>query len=156
MTRAIIYLMAIGVISVCAILLPELAREEAVGKANPPVVYPFLLGAWALSIPIFAALHQALKLVEYVEKNIAFSVRSVKALQNIKISAVVFSVMVIAGALTVLLVARSTSPSEDGAPVATIGFIFIFISSGIATFAAVLQRLLHDAIKIKSENDSII
>lgn len=52
-TRGVIYLMGIAILSVCAILLPELAREEAVGKVNPPSAYPFLLAAWVLSLPIF-------------------------------------------------------------------------------------------------------
>jgi hypothetical protein len=152
-TRGVIYLMAFAVIVVCLILLPELAREEAVGKANPPQAFPFLIAAWALSIPIFIALKQTLKLLGYIDTNKAFSKLSVKALQNIKTCAIVFNILIIAGAITVIISARSIDPGEDITPVVTLGFIFTFTSSVIATFIAVLQRLLQDAIDIKSEND---
>ena len=42
---------------------------------------------------------------------------------------------------------------RDDAPGIIIGMIIIFASMVIAVFAAVLQRLLKDAIDIKSEND---
>lgn len=153
MTRGIIYLMGIAVLAVCGILLPELAREEA--AANPGVgpAYPFLIGAWVLSIPIFVALYQALRILGYIDGNNAFSNRSVKALKNIKICAIVFSVMIIIAATSVIIIGKSIDPTEDLAPVASIGFIITFVSVVVATFVAVLQRLLQDAIHMKSEND---
>src|SRR4051812_24508056 len=89
-TKGIIYLMGIAVISICAILLPELAREEAVGKANPPSVLPYLIGAWVLAVPIFVALYQTLRLLSLIDAKKAFSGRSVRTLQNIKLCAIAF------------------------------------------------------------------
>ncbi len=155
-TRGVVYLMGIAVLSVCAILLPELAREEAVGKANPPTVWPFFIGAWVLSVPIFVALHQTLQLLSYIDGNKAFSHRSVRTLQNIKLCAIALCIMIVIGAITVIVVARIADPREDVMHIVTIGFIFTFASSIVATFAAVLQRLLQDAINIKSENDLIV
>lgn len=152
-TKGVLCLMGVAVFSVCAILLPEIAREEAVGKVNHPPAYPFLIGAWILSIPIFFGLHQALKLLDYIDGNKAFSDLSVRALRNIKICAIVFSIMIIVGAITVIILARSADPREDVTPVVTIGFIFTFVSSVIATFTAVLQRLFKDAIHMKTENE---
>lgn len=155
-TKGVIFLLAISVLAVCAILFPELAREESLGKATPPVVYPFLIGAWVLSLPIFYALQQTLKLVSYIDTNMAFSFLSVKALRNIKRSAIVFSILIILGALTVIIMARSADAKEDITHIFTLCFIFTFISSVIATFVAVLQKLLEDAIEMKKENDLII
>ncbi len=155
-TKGVICLMALAVIAVCAILLPELAREEAVGKATPPTVYPYLIGAWVLALPIFFALHQTLKLLSYIDGNKAFSDLSVKALQNIKLSAIAFSTMIALGAITVITMARMTDPREDVTALVALGFIFTFISGVIATFVAVLQRLLKDAITMKNENDLIV
>lgn len=155
-TRGIMYLMGIAVISICAILLPELAREEAVGKINPPNALPYLIAAWVLSVPIFIALYQTLKLLSYIDSNKAFSHRSVKLLQNIKLCAVVFSIMIVVGAITVIVEARIEGPREDVTHIVALGFIFSFASSIVATFAAVMQRLLQDAIRIKSENDLIV
>jgi len=46
---------------------------------------------------------------------------------------------------------------KDDAPgIILIGLVLIFASMVIAVFAAVLQRLLQEAIDIKSENDLII
>jgi ABC-type polysaccharide transport system permease subunit len=154
--KIMVYLMAIVVIIVCAILLPEIAREEAVGKTTPPVVYPFFISAWVLSIPIFAALHQTLKLLEYIDHNKAFSKKSVQALQNIKYCAVIFSVLIAMGAMTVIFLARSVDPTEEVVHIVTLGSIFIFVPTVIATFTAVLQRLLQDTIYKKSENDLTI
>ncbi len=42
---------------------------------------------------------------------------------------------------------------DDAPGIIIIGMIMIFASLVIAVFAAVLQRLLKDAIDIKSEND---
>lgn len=155
-TRGIIYLMGIAVLAVCAILLPELAREEAAGKATPPLVWPFLLSAWIFSIPIFVALYQALRLLTYIDDNTAFSSKSINALQNIKICAIIFAALIALRAITVINLAQIADPREDVTPVFTLGFIFIFTSSVIATFVAVLQKLLSKVIDIKSENDLIV
>lgn len=152
-TKGIVYLMGTAVIMVCAILLPELAREEAVGKVNPPTAFPFLIGAWVLSIPIFIALYQTLKLVSLIDENKTFSIQSVKALQTIKYCSMAFGILIVAGVTVVIILARSINPTEDVTPIFTLGFIFTFASSLVATFFAVLERLLMDAIIIKSEND---
>jgi hypothetical protein len=155
-TKGVIYLMGIAVISICAILLPELAREEAVANPNAGPAYPFLIGAWVLTIPIFIALHQTLKLLSYIDTNNAFSNRSVITLQKIKMCAIAFSILIAVGAITVIVMARMDDPREEVTHIFTVGFIFTFASSVVATFAAVLKRLLQDAISIKSENDLIV
>ncbi len=152
-TRIIIGLMALAVFSVCAILLPELAREEAVGKINPPVVMPYLIAAWVVAAPIFYALYQTLRLLSFIDQNTAFSEQSVQVLQRIKFSAILFTTLIVLGAITIIVVARMVNPTEDVTPVVTLGLVFTFVSSVIATFVAVLQRLLKDAITMKSENE---
>jgi hypothetical protein len=152
-TRGIVFLMAIAVLAVCGILLPELAREEAVANPNAGPAYPFLIAGWILALPIFAGLYQALKLIGFIEGDKAFSNRSIATIKNIKTCAIAFSVMIVIGAITVILITRGADPREDVTPVVSLGFIFTFVSIVVATFAAVLQRLLHDALQIKSEND---
>lgn len=155
-TRGLIYLMGIAVLSVCGILLPELAREEAVGKVNPPSSIPFLIGAWILSVPVFIGLHQALKILSFIDNNRAFSELSVKSLSNIKICSVIFSLLIVLSAVMVIITAKIADPTEDVTHVVTIGFVFAFASSIVATFAAVMQRLLKEAVNMKSENDLIV
>lgn len=152
--RGIVYLMGFAALAVCLILLPELAREEAV--ANPTANHqtvPFFIMAYILTIPFFVALHQVLQLLKFLDQGRAFSEHSVRALKNIKNCAIVFSGMVAAVIVGLMVWVRSMDLEEDITGLITISFIFIFASSIIATFAAVLQRLLRDAIAMKSEND---
>ena len=155
-TKIVIYLIGIAVVAFSTILLPELAREEAAGKINPPITYPFFVGAWVLSVPIFIALHQTLKLIGYIDHNKAFSNKSVKALGYIKYSSIAFSVLIAISVAAILISAQAANPPEDMPPVPMVGSIFIIVSSLITTFVAVLQRLLQDAINIKSKNDLIV
>lgn len=155
-TRGIIFLMAVSVLSVCGILLPELSREEAISNPNAGPAYPFLIGAWILSLPIFIALYECFKLTNYIEKNNAFSNLSVNALQKIKVCAILFSILIAFTAITMVIIARIAYPEEDAPPILMFGFIFTFTSSVIATFVAVLQRLLKEAIHMKEENDLIV
>lgn len=154
--RSAIYLMGFAIVSIQTIFLPELAREEAAGKVNPPVTYPFFVGAWILSLPVFIALYQILKLTQYIDEQTAFSEQSVTALQTIKYCAIAFSILVVLAAITTVVSVRITAPTEDTPPILLLGTILAGTSSVIATFVAVLQRLLHDAIDMKSENDLIV
>jgi hypothetical protein len=155
--RAVVYLVGVAALCVCFILIPELVREEGVGKPfNPYLVYSFFAGVYLLALPFFVALYQTLKLFNYIDKNKAFSHQSIKALQNIKICAIVFSVMIVVAVATGIGVARSIDPTEDVTGFITLGFIFTFIPSIIAVFVAVLQRVLAEAVAMKSENDLIV
>ncbi len=104
---------------------------------------------YATAIPFFFALYQAFKLLSYIDKNKAFSELSVKALKNIKYCAITISILYAVGMPFFYLIAE-----EDDAPgLIVIGLVIIFASMVIAVFAAVLQKLLKEAIDIKSEND---
>jgi hypothetical protein len=155
-TRGIVYLMAFAVFSICAFLLPEIGREETVANPNHNSFVPFLIGAWVLSVPIFIALRQVLKLLNYIDAKSAFTERSIKALQNIKLCALIFGVLIVISALAGVLIGRSIDPTEDFTPIFTLGFIFTFTSGMVATFAAVMEKLLQDAINIKKENELTI
>lgn len=148
-----IYFMALAVLIVCVVLLPEIAREEAVGKADIPLIGAFLIGVWILAVPIFVALYQAHKLLEYIEINKAFTNESIRALQNIKFCAILFSIMIILEATAVIIFARMADPTEDVTHIVTLGFVFTFTSTVIAVITSLLQKLLKDAINLKSEND---
>ena len=104
------------------------------------------------AIPFFVALYQAFKLLSYIDKNKAFSELSVKALKNIKYCAITISGLYVAVIPFFYIIAEV----DDAPGLILIGMVFIFASFVIAVFAAVLQRLLQDAIDIKSENDLIV
>lgn len=155
--KAVVYLLILATIAVCFILLPELAREEAVGKpVNPYVTYGFLTGAYILAIPFFVALFQTLNLLRAIEINQTLSKYSIKALQNINYCVFVFIVLLWIGIIAGISVSRTVDPREDITFMFTLGGMSLFVSSVIAVFVAVLQKLLTDAISLKSENDLIV
>jgi hypothetical protein len=142
--KLVIYLLGIAVLAFCIFGLPAGIRSENVGNYRP-----ILYGMYVPAIPFFIALYQTLKLLSNIDKNKAFSELSVKALMNIKYCAIAISIMYAAGMPYIFHVA-----DQDDAPgVVAIALVIIFASISVAVFAAVLQKLLRNAIDIKSEND---
>ena len=70
-------------------------------------------------------------------------------MKRIKYYALSLAGMVLGG----LLYIRATVHNDDPAGVTMIGFVIIFASFVVATFAAVLQKLLQSATDLQSEND---
>ena len=146
-----IIVIGIPVLALCILGLYWLPTNP-VSQAYSHILYPILTGIYLSVIPFYIALYNAFRLLTYIDKNRAFSHSSVKDLKNIKYCAITI------GALYVVLMPFIYLLAEkDDAPGAIIiGMIPIFVSMVIAVFAAVLQRLLQEAIDIKSENDFTI
>lgn len=145
--RGVVILIGLVVLGLCAIGLPMLIKSEL---TTSDFDYGWIfVGLYVPAIPFFFALYQALKLLDYIDKNQAFSELSVQAFRSIKYCALTISGLFAAGMPYVFYVA-----DRDDAPgVALIGFVIIGASFVIATFAAVLQKLVQNAVDIKSEND---
>ncbi len=102
------------------------------------------------AIPFYFALYKGWQLLGYIDKNTAFSQKSVDALRKIKYSAVMISILHLAS----MPFFFAFADSDDAPGVVLIGgAIFIATPLVIAVFAAVLQKLLQNAIDIKSENE---
>ena|SRR3989338_1043426 len=110
---------------------------------------PILIIMYVTAIPFFFALLEALKLLRYIDKNMAFSELSIKAFRKIKYCATTISVLYVAGMPFLF----SVADKDDAPGVVGFGLIFILASIVVAVFAAVLQKLLRNAIDIKSENE---
>ncbi|MEB9685535.1 hypothetical protein BK742_00515 [Bacillus thuringiensis serovar pingluonsis] len=148
--KTAVVLMGIPVLAMCIFLVPNIGNFAA--ELYPEMAYIkylIFINLYATAIPYYFALYQTFKLLNYIDKNNAFSELSVKALKNIKYSALAISVLYVLGMPLFYLVAER----DDAPGIIIIGMIIIFASMVIAVFAAVLQRLLKDAIDIKSEND---
>jgi|SRR3989344_2149237 len=111
---------------------------------------PFLVYGYLASIPFFVALYQAFKLLGYIGQNKVFSLSSVKALRTIKYCAITQSILIVT---TGLYVRIFHAQDDDPAGFLAICILTTFISIVIATAAAVFERLLQNAVSIKSEND---
>jgi len=146
--RGVVISIGLIVLGLCLFGLPRaISTEMSLGADFD--YGPIFLGLYVPALPFFLALYQALNLLDNIDKNKAFSAASVRALKNIKYCAFAISGMFAAGMPYVFYVA-----DRDDAPgVALIGFIIIGASFVIATFAAVLQKLIQNAVEIKSEND---
>jgi cytochrome bd-type quinol oxidase subunit 2 len=146
--QVVIVLIGIGAV---AILLWEPQVEGRNAHATLFQIYfndPFLAFAYVASIPFFVALYQAFKLLGYAGQNKIFSLAAVKALQTIKYCAIAIIGFVAVAEIIILL------NNEDDKPGGVfIGILITFGSIVIATAAAMFERILQNAVDIKSEND---
>ncbi|MCM3396505.1 DUF2975 domain-containing protein [Oceanobacillus profundus] len=143
-----VFLIGVIVLSLCIFFLPWLANDTA--EMFPEFAflqYPVLLGLYLTTIPFFVALYQAIRLLKLIDNEDAFSESSVNSLNLIKYCAITISILYVIGSILLM----SQSALHPG--IAIIGFIIFFASVVIAVFAGVLQKLLRNALDIKSEND---
>lgn len=145
-----VIVMGIPVLALCIFLVPEIANfAEELYPDIPYLKYLVFIDLYATAIPFYFALYQAFKLLSYIDMGNAFSELSVRALKNIKYCALAISSLYVLGMPLFFLVAEK----DDAPGVIVIGLIMIFASMVIVVFSAVLQKLLQEAIHIKSEND---
>jgi len=146
--QAVVVLIGIGAL---ALLLWEPHIEGRNAHATLFEIYfndPFLAYAYLASIPFFVALYQAIKVLKYIGQNKAFSQATVKALRTIKFCALVIIGFVAVGELFIIL-----GDSDDRAGGVFIGILITFGSVVSAAAAAMFERILQNAVEIKSEND---
>ncbi|MFJ7974409.1 DUF2975 domain-containing protein [Peribacillus sp. NPDC096379] len=141
--------MGISVLALCIFLVPHLANFAANLYPNiASMKYLVFIVMYGAAVPFYFALYQAFNLLRYIDEGTAFSELSVKALKNIKCCAITISGLYVLGLPLFHFIAKKVDP-----PIGLMGLIIIFASLVIAVFAAILQRLLQEAINIKSEND---
>lgn len=142
--RGTVLLIGLVVIALCVFVLPAGLTDDRMGGYAPIIV-----GMYVAAIPFFWALYQAIKLLNYIDHNEAFSDGSVQALKNVKYCAIAISTLFAVGLPYVYLVADA----DDAPGVLAVALVIFFASTVIATTAAVLQKLFQNAVDIKSEND---
>ncbi len=148
--RAVIALMGLSALAICIFALPSIkegAAAEFPGADN--LLYVFIGGLYLSVIPFFIALYQGLKLLSYIDKNTAFSQASVNALKSIKYSGIAISICYAATIPYLFHVAEL----DDAPGLGLMALAFACVPLVVTTFAAVLEKLFQNAIKIKSEND---
>ena len=141
--KSVIYLLGLAVLGLCVIIIGVSV------SGNAGMFLPVMLIMLTAAMPFFFGLYQGFLLLRYIEKGTAFSQLSVKAIRNIKKNAFTISVIYAAGMPYIIYVA-----DKDDAPGAVLmGLVFIFAPLITSVFAAILEKLLRNAIDIKSEND---
>jgi hypothetical protein len=111
---------------------------------------PFIIFIYIGSIPFFVGLYQAFKLLNLIDANKAFSQAAVNTLRNMKLASLVLIGFI---AFALIYIRFTATGDDDPAGPTMLGIIASFGIAVIATAAAVFQRLLQNAVDIKSEND---
>lgn len=114
---------------------------------------PFILYGYAASIAFFVALYKAFRLLGYIGQNKVFSSDAVGTLRSIKYCAIVLSILIVAAGLYIRI---SHDKEDDPAGFLAICIVTTFVAIVIATAAAVFEKILQNAIDMKSENDLTI
>jgi hypothetical protein len=146
--QAVIVLIGIGAL---AFLLVEPHFEGRNKNATVFEIYfkdPFLAYAYGASIPFFVGLYQAFKVVGYARDNKVFSPTAVNALRTIK-----FCAIAIIGLVVGSVGFMPFGDPDDGPPGVAMRVVVTFASLVVATAAAMFERILKNAVEIKSEND---
>ncbi len=148
--QVVIVLIGIGTL-VLLLLEPRVEGVNAHATTLYQIYFddPFLMLVYAGSIPFFIALYQAIKVLGYVGRNKVFSLEAVKALRTIKYCAVTIIGFVVVEEIIILL----NHGNDDAAGGVFMGVLITFGSIVIATVAAMFERILQNAVELKTEND---
>lgn len=146
--KVVILLITIGVL-VGLVWFPQ--TEGRAANLDLISIYkdPFIIYIYIGSIPFFVGLYQAFKLLSLIEANKVFSQHAVNTLKNMKFA----SLSLIGFIALALLYIRFFAHGDDPAGPTALGIIASFAAAVIATATAIFQKLLQNAVKIKSEND---
>lgn len=148
--KAVVILIGLPIAAILAWLTYDLITVPKTEEFS--LFVPMVIILYVAAIPYFIALYQTIKLLTYIDHSHAFSQLSVQALRNIKRCAIVISVLFIIDLPFLYRIAEV----DDAPGVLLFSLIIVFASAVIAVFAAVLQKLLTNALEIKSENDLTI
>jgi hypothetical protein len=149
--QIVILLVGLGA---AALLLWEPQVEGVNAHATNFEIYfkdPFLALVYVGSIPFFTALYHAFKILGYAGRNNVFSPPAVKSLRTIKYCAIA-----IIGFVAIAEIVIFSHTSDDRAGGVFMGLLITVGSVIVATAAATFQRVLQNAVDIKSENDLIV
>jgi Protein of unknown function (DUF2975) len=144
----------IGIVALAILLWFPLTEGRAANLDLFSIYFdPFILYGYAASIAFFVALYKMFKLLGYIGQNKVFSSNAVKTLKSIKYCAIVLSILIVLAGLYIRLFHNK---EDDPAGFLAICIVTTFVSIVVATAAAIFEKLLQNAIDMKSENDLTI
>jgi hypothetical protein len=148
--KGTVILIGIPFLAMCIFVVPEIGKYLAESYPEHAYLkYLVFMDLYATAIPFYFALYQAFKLLSYIDMNKAFTDLSVRALKNIRNCALSFAGLYVIGLPLFFLFAQM----DDAPGLILIVLVIIFAALVVAMFAAVLQKLLKQAIDIQAEND---
>lgn len=114
---------------------------------------PFILYGYASSIAFFVGLYKAFKLLGYIGQNKLFSPDAISAARSIKYCAIILSISIV---LAGLYIRVFHNKEDDPAGFLAMCIVTTFICIAVATAMVVLEKILQNAVDMKSENDLTI
>lgn len=148
-----VIMLGIPVAALSVLLLPWIARDAAQSSIRMAyVIYGILILMYISVVPFFAALYQGFRLLGYIDSNKAFSELSLKSIQKIRSCAAAISIIYLFAMPLFYIVAEI----DDAPGVILVGMIFVFAPLTVAVFAAILKKLLKNAIDLKNDNELTI
>ena len=146
--------MLIG-IAVLAFLIIMPTKEGRAENLDLFHIYadPLILYVYAASIAFFVALYKAFRLLGYIGRNQVFSIDSIQALKGIKYCAIILATLIVLAGVYIRIFHH-----EDDDPAGFIGLCIMatFACAVVATAAAIFEKILQNAVDMKSENDLTI
>ena len=148
-----VVMLGIPVAALSVLLLPWIARDASESSIRMAyVIYGILILMYISVVPFFAALYQGFRLLGYIDSNKAFSELSLKSIQKIRSYAAAISIIYLFAMPLFYIVAEI----DDAPGVILVGMIFVFAPLSVAVFAAILKKLLKNAIDLKNDNELTI
>ena len=148
-----VIMLGIPVAALSVLLLPWIARDAAQSSIRMAyVIYGILILMYISVVPFFAALYQGFRLLGYIDSNKAFSELSLKSIQKIRSCAAAISIIYLFAMPLFYIVAEI----DDAPGVILVGMIFVFAPLTVTVFAAILKKLLKNAIDVKNDNELTI
>src|SRR5258708_27213738 len=148
--QVVIALLGVGVL---ALLLWEPQVEGRNVHATLFEIYfkdLFLAYIYLAFVPFFVGVYQAFKILGYARRNEIFLQPSVRASRTIKYCALTTAIFILGAEVYLFIFMRG---KDDIAGGVMMGAFIIFVSAVIATAAAAFERILQDAVDMKSENN---
>lgn len=108
---------------------------------------PFIIYIYIATIPFFAGLYQAFKLVSYIGRNQIFSKYTINTLKNIRNCALILTAFIIGAAAFIILTFKTTIPDDDPAGFIALCIFTTIASGSIALASSIFATLLQKKVR---------
>lgn len=138
--RGVALLMALGTLAICGFVLPHGFTGEGLGIYAPIAIVLYVAAAAFLY-----GLYKVWRIMDFIDKNAAFSEATLQALGGIKLAALAVAAVFIAGTPFLYLAAEM----EDAPGVLALGLTVIVVASAAAVAAGIMRALAQQVIDKK-------
>lgn len=113
---------------------------------------PLIIFMYIASIPFFVGVFYAFKLLRLIEANKVFTQGAINILGKMKLASLLLIGFIALGVLYIRFIAPHGVEDDPAGPT-MLGFLVSFGVAVIATAITIVQKLLQNAVDIKSEHD---